>query len=118
MPLQIRLLGSLKITRDGSPALTFISNKVPALLAYLAVTRRAHTRDKLAALLWGEMSDADAKNNLRQALANLRKFAGDCLTITRDSIEFSGDSFLDSAQIEADVKSASTFDPEPASGIL
>ncbi|NOH02648.1 MAG: hypothetical protein HND47_12170 [Chloroflexi bacterium] len=64
--LEIRLLGSSQILREKSPANDFISNKVPALLAYLAVTRRAHSRDKLAALLWGEMSDADAKNNLRQ----------------------------------------------------
>ena len=51
--LEIRLLGSLQISQDNSPANDFISSKVPALLAYLAVTRRPHTRDKLAALLWG-----------------------------------------------------------------
>ncbi|MBI3165904.1 MAG: hypothetical protein HYZ24_14570, partial [Chloroflexi bacterium] len=104
--------------RAEIPITDFISNKVPALLAYLAVTRRAHSRDKLAALLWGEMSDADAKNNLRQALANLKKFFDDELSITRDSIEFTGGGFIDSTQFEADVKSASTFDPEPASVIL
>ncbi|MBI3163854.1 MAG: tetratricopeptide repeat protein [Chloroflexi bacterium] len=111
-------LGTLQITRANEPITNFISNKVPALLAYLAVTRRAHSRDKLAALLWSEMSDADAKNNLRQALTNLRKFFEDELTITRDTIEFTGDGFIDSTQFEANVKSASTFDPEPASVIL
>jgi predicted ATPase/DNA-binding SARP family transcriptional activator len=116
--LRLHLLGGLQIKRADQPIESFISNKVPALLAYLAVTRRAHSRDKLAALFWGEMSDADAKNNLRQALTNLRKIADEELTITRDSVEFSGDCFLDSAQFEADVKSASTFDPEPASVIL
>ena len=89
--LRIYLLGGLHITRADQAITDFISNKAPALLAYLAVTHRAHTRDKLASLLWGEMTDADAKNNLRQALTNLRKVADDCLTITRDSIEFSGD---------------------------
>ena len=104
----------MQITRSAN----FISNKVPALLAYLAVTRRAHSRDKLATLLWGEMSDADAKNNLRQALANLRKYFDDELTITRDSIEFTGGGFVDSLEFDAAVHSASSLDPQPASVIL
>ncbi len=116
--LKIHLLGGLQITRADIPITDFISNKVPALLAYLAVTRRPHTRDKLAALLWGEMTDADAKNNLRQALTNLRKIADDCLTITRDSIECTGDCFLDSSKFESDIKNASSLDPQPASVIL
>ncbi len=116
--LKLNLLGGLQVTRADIPITSFISNKVPALLAYLAVTRRPHTRDTLAGLLWGEMSDADAKNNLRQALTNLRKFADDCLTITRDSIEFSGDGFIDSAQFESNLRSAASLDPEPASVIL
>ena len=64
------------------------------------------------------MSDADAKNNLRQALTNLRRVADDHLTITRDTVEFSGDGFLDSSRFESDIKSASSLDPEPASVIL
>ena len=116
--LKIYLLGGLQITRADKPITDFISNKAPALLVYLAVTCRAHTRDKLASLLWGEMMDADAKNNLRQALTNLRKVADGCLTITRDSTEFSGDCFLDSAKFESEIKAASSLAPEPASVIL
>lgn len=116
--LRIYLLGGLQITRADQAITDFISSKAPALLAYLAVTRRTHTRDKLASLLWGEMTDADAKNNLRQALTNLRKVADDCLTITRDSIEFTGDCFLDSAKFESDIKTASSLNPESASVIL
>ena len=108
----------MQIKRADQSINNFISNKVPALLAYLAVTRRAHTRDKLAALLWGEMSDADAKNNLRQALTNLRKFFDDELTIARDSIEYTGDGFLDSTAFDSTLRSASSLDPEPASVIL
>lgn len=116
--LSLSYLGGLQIKRADQPINNFISNKVPALLAYLAVTRRAHTRDKLAALLWGEMPDADAKNNLRQALTNLRKVADDCLIITRDSIECTGDCFLDSSKFESDIKTASSLELEPASVIL
>ncbi len=116
--LKIHLLGGLQISRADQAITDFISNKVPALLAYLAVTRRAHSRDKLAALLWGEMTDADAKNNLRQALTNLRKNFDNELAITRDSIEFSGDCDLDSTQFDSALRSASSLDPEPASVIL
>lgn len=116
--LKFYLLGGLQITRADTPITNFISNKIPALLAYLAVTHRAHSRDKLAALLWGEMSDTDAKNNLRQALTNLRKIADEYLIITRDSIEFTGDCFLDSSKFESDIKNASSLDHQPASVIL
>lgn len=116
--LSLSYLSAPKITRNNALIANFISNKVPALLAYLVVTRRAHTRDKLAALLWGEMSDADAKNNLRQALANLRKYFEDELTITRDSIEFTGDCFLDCAEFESQLRLASSLDGEAGAAIL
>jgi DNA-binding SARP family transcriptional activator len=89
--LQIHLLGGLHIALNGAPVSGFISNKVPALLAYLAVSRRIHSRESLATLLWGELSDADAKNNLRQALSNLRKFFEPHLIISREDVQFNPD---------------------------
>ena len=71
--LEILLLGGLQIRQNGAAVVSFMSSKVPALLAYLAVTGRPHQRDALAGLLWGEMPDVAAANNLRQALSNLRK---------------------------------------------
>ncbi len=86
--LEIRVLGGLQLRYDDRFLTNFISNKVPALLVYLAVTGRPHGRDALASLLWGDMPDADARNNLRQALSNLRKLAAPYVLITRDSVEF------------------------------
>ncbi len=86
--LQIRLFGGLHIAQAETPLTDFISNKVPALLAYLAVEPRPHSRDTLATLFWGDLPDADAKNNLRQALSNLRKLLEAHLNISRDSVEF------------------------------
>lgn len=63
--LQIHLFGGLRLTQAGTPLTSFISNKVPALLAYLAVNPRPHSREALATLFWGDMPDSDAKNNLR-----------------------------------------------------
>ncbi|MBK7917848.1 MAG: hypothetical protein IPJ94_16620 [Chloroflexi bacterium] len=84
--LEIRLFGGMAIRRGDAPISGFVSNKAPALLAYLAVTGRTHQRDVLAALLWGEMTDADAKNNLRQMLTNLRKLVDPHLFITRETV--------------------------------
>ncbi len=84
--LRIRLLGGLDLALDNAPLTDFVSNKAPALLAYLAVTRRPHQREALAALLWGELADADAKNNLRQTLSNLRRLLDPYLLITRDTV--------------------------------
>ncbi len=86
--LEIQLLGGLQLRTRHISLTQFMSNKVPALLVYLAVTGKPHQRDALAALLWGEMAETDAKNNLRQALSNLRKFVDSYLTITRDTVEF------------------------------
>jgi len=84
--LEIRLFGGLYVGQQGLPVSGFVSSKAPALLAYLAVTGRAHQRDSLAALLWGELPEADARNNLRQALANLRKLLAPYLVISRESV--------------------------------
>lgn len=95
--LEIRLLGGLQIEQQGLAVAGFMSSKVPALLAYLAVTGRPHQRDALAGLLWGEMPDHAAANNLRQALTNLRKLAEPHLVITRETVAFNPDApyFLD-----------------------
>lgn len=86
--LHIHLLGGLIIKHHETPVTGFISNKAPALLAYLAVTRRPHRREALAGLLWGEMPIEAAANNLRQTLTNLRKLVDPYLTITRDEVAF------------------------------
>ena len=60
--LRLRLLGGLRVTRGGgeAPVAGFVSRKAQALLGYLAVTGRPHSREALATLLWGETSEAAA----------------------------------------------------------
>jgi len=93
--LSLSSLGPFQVTLDGAPVTAFESDKVRALLAYLAVEAdRPHTRDKLAGLLWPERPDQDARNNLRYALSNLRKAIKDpqaappFLHISRQTIQF------------------------------
>ncbi len=102
--LSLSLLGSLQVTLDGQPVTGFKSDKVRALLAYLAVeTERPHRRESLSALLWPDILDRSARVNLRSALANLRRVIGDhdavppFLLISRESIQFNaaGEYWLD-----------------------
>jgi len=93
--LALSLLGAFQATLDGEPITGFESNKVRALLAYLAVENdRPHSRETLAGLLWSDFPNRDALRNLRLALSNLRQAIGDhradppFLLITRDTIQF------------------------------
>ena len=68
-------------------------------MAFLIVdVQRPHRREKLAALLWPEMPDESARNNLRQALSNLRKRINDArvtpsfLLVDRQSVQWNSDS--------------------------
>ena len=68
--LELNLLGGFAASAGGR-ALRIPSRKDRALLAYLALSPgRRHARERLAALLWGEV-EADARHNLRQALSTL-----------------------------------------------
>jgi DNA-binding SARP family transcriptional activator len=72
--LTLTLLGGFQVGLDGGPSLALPTRKIQALLAYLALPPgRVHSRDKLAALLWGDLSQGHARNSLRQALFALRR---------------------------------------------
>ena len=71
--LSLSLLGPPGVRLDGRLITDFHSDKVRALLAYLAVEAgRAHRREALATLLWGEYPQHNAQRSLSQALSNLR----------------------------------------------
>ena len=93
--LSIRLLGPMQVSLEGEPVTRFESDKVRALLTYLAVEADGpHRREKLAGLLWPERPERSARANLRQALSNLRLAIGDAgasppvLKVTRQALQF------------------------------
>jgi DNA-binding SARP family transcriptional activator len=72
--LSLTLLGGFQARLDPGGLVSLPTRKTQALLAYLGVRPgRAHPRDKLASLLWGESSDGRARDGLRHALAALRR---------------------------------------------
>src|SRR5215813_140018 len=71
--MQVNLFGGFEVWMNSAPIPT-LPKKVEALLAYLALNiGRSQMRDKLAALLWGETRDVQARSSLRQAFFILRR---------------------------------------------
>jgi DNA-binding SARP family transcriptional activator/pimeloyl-ACP methyl ester carboxylesterase len=99
--LCLNLLGGFEARLEPGSPLTFRTRKAQALLAYLALQPgQEHRRDKLAALLWGAMRDAQARTSLRQALYDLRKNLGSAAGALRTDGETV---MLDPAAVELDV---------------
>ena len=72
--LCLSLLGPFQATLGGVPIASFESDKVRALLAYLAVeAEQPQRRERLAGLLWPDRPEHSSRNNLRYALSNLRE---------------------------------------------
>ena len=113
--LRLELLGGLRLARDGAPLLGLAYAKGRALLAYLAVTGRTHTREALAALFWGELPDDAARQNLRAVLADLRRVAGHHLVISRETVAFdrAAPYWLDVEEFEAALRRPGAGDVPP-----
>ncbi|RXH07556.1 hypothetical protein EAS56_32375 [Bradyrhizobium guangzhouense] len=82
--MRLRLLGRLVVSSldDPSISISLPTRKSGVLLAYLAMSRDyAARREELATLLWGDCSDQQARQSLRQALALLRKHLGPSLVV-------------------------------------
>ena len=71
--VKIRLLGSIQILIGNEDCTSRVKyRKGLALLALLAVECNVmHQRDRIADLLWPELSLTAARSNLRQVLSNL-----------------------------------------------
>lgn len=58
--LSLSLLGPPRLEMDGEPV-QIGRRKALALLVYLAVTKRLHSRDALATLFWPEYDQSSAR---------------------------------------------------------
>ncbi|RIK14456.1 MAG: hypothetical protein DCC52_19675, partial [Chloroflexi bacterium] len=97
-----------------------IPAKALALLIYLAVTARPHSREHLANLLWGQESETKAQASLRQALSKLKPIADEFLISEKATVAFdtSKTYWLDVEELTADSKRQTANDavrrPVPA----
>ncbi|UCC61798.1 MAG: protein kinase, partial [Anaerolineae bacterium] len=110
--LALHLLGPPRIERDGEPV-QISRRKAVALLAYLAITGRSHSRDALATLLWPEADQSQARAGLRRALAALKKVLGEgWLDVDRETVGLNPDPevCLDVSEFHAQMAKCRTHD--------
>ena len=74
---RLRLLGGFEFADKTGAVVALTSRKGRSLLAYLALNPdRRHDRGELAALLWGDRGETQARDSLKQCLLSLRKAIG------------------------------------------
>ena len=95
--LAIRLLGPFSVRGSDGQGVDLNARKARALLAFLAVESRGASRERVAALLWGDLSDERARHNLRQTLSAIRSACGPVVTTHGDWLE------LDTSRCTVDV---------------
>lgn len=92
---EITLLGNMQVTLDGKPLPVPVSTRARLLLAYLAVeSGQVHERERLAGLFWPNMPEVQARQDLSQALYNLRQALGEAgpgapiILVTSKTVQF------------------------------
>lgn len=104
--LRIFLLGGLRLEADDVEVAAPSSRRARLLLAMLALERRSHSREALAARLWPRVPDDSARVSLRTALAQLRASLGPNLgrlvLATREHVALAGpqDVWTDVGELE------------------
>src|SRR4051812_28278991 len=88
--LRLSILGRFRMARGNQPLAVLSAARAKALLVYLAVTARPHSRQALAGLLWPEAPEAAARSSLRSILSQLNEVIGDYLVADRQSVELGG----------------------------
>jgi class 3 adenylate cyclase/DNA-binding SARP family transcriptional activator len=106
---RLSLLARFELAGPDGP-IDLHHKKLAGLLAYMACTAPVpQPRNKLTALLWGSHFDAQARQNLRQALFRLRRVLGqDALIGDGEEISFaSGVVDCDAVRLEALIREGS-----------
>ena len=109
----LRLFGTPVLAAgEAGETVVPLGAKPLALLAYLVVERRPHSRESLAGLLWGESPEVEARASLRQALKQLRDALGDTIHAERALVEITTPVACDVLRFRAAVEE----DPMAAAG--
>jgi len=84
--LRAVLLGTSQVDLRGIPLSHKLVGKELALFAYLALNQELCPRTKLLDLLWTDVNEQKARENLRSLLYSLRQTIGDYLVVTRHAV--------------------------------
>ena len=111
--LRLYLLGASRIERHNLP-IHLPTRKAQSLLAYLVLHPTEHSREKLAALFWGDSTDQEAKHSLRVALTMLRSHLGtDLLLAGRETVQINPDYLIWVDVLEFEARAAHNSGYEP-----
>lgn len=126
--LSLALLGPFRATVGDRPVTAFRSEKVRALLAYLAIeSEQPHSRQALAGLLWPDLPTRHSMDNVRVTLYRLRHtldaarpgLSDQALTVTRQTVQLNAAAVrVDVAQFEAGLATAAPPHPLPLNAAL
>ncbi len=84
--LEVFCFGPPRLEWDGQ-AIEISLRKALALIVYLTATKKAHSRDALAILLWPDSDQRSARASLRRTLYRLNKVLGeDILLIAPETV--------------------------------
>ena len=112
--LEVRLLGKFEICVDGRPV-EIPLRAAQALLAYLLLNAGTdQRREQVAGLIWPDMTDAKARDNLRHTLWVIRKALGNRDYLLTDDLSVSYnttlDYWLDTAMLDRKIAGAESAD--------
>ena len=114
--LAVYLLGSPRVELDGEQV-HIPRRKALALLAYLAITGREHSRNALAAFLWPEYNQSSARAELRRMLSSLNRTIGhERLIVDRDmaALDLNAGVWVDVQVFERELVACARHDPPPS----
>lgn len=97
--IQLSLLGSIQVLRNGAALRGFESRKALAMLCYLALRGQPVSRSHLADLFWQDKSERRGRGNLSRVLHNLTSLLPGCVQATRETVAWAptGDCWLDAS---------------------
>ncbi len=111
--LEVKLLGKFEVQRDNQ-SVEIPLRAAQSLLAYLMLSAGTpHRREQLAGMMWPDMPESNAKSNLRQTLARLRKAIGEEYLVTDDlAIKFdaTAEYWLDARVIDQETAANASAD--------
>lgn len=102
MPLILKCLGTFEVLDEAGRHLSFPTAKTRALFAFMALQAgKAHQREALAGMFWGDAPEVRARANLRQTLTRVRQALpasdGCCVQTFNGSVRLVGDTIRSDA---------------------
>ncbi len=90
--LRAKLFGYPQLSVNERSLSLSLPGRGLALFTYLLTDHKPHSRTTLTDLLWADVSEQQARENLRSLLYTLRQSLGDYLLVTRQTVAFNSES--------------------------